>query len=108
MRISGFLRERFDVRTMHQHFAFAFSIVTANEVGGIAHLFEHNRWFKGRAKLLIFHAPVIAFNQALISDAVESITDLLFFVEGIVSATATLRNRARGAAVVVLLRIKDS
>ena len=81
MRISGFLRERFDVRSMHQHFAFAFSIVTANEVGGIAHLFEHNRWFKGWAKLLIRHATVISLHQALIPDAMESVTDLLFLVE---------------------------
>ena len=81
MRIGGFLRERFDVRSMHQHFAFAFPIVTADEIGGISHLFEHNRWFKGWAKFLIRHATVISLHQALIPDAMESVTDLLFFVE---------------------------
>ena len=81
MRISRVFWKRFNVRAVHEHLAFAFSIVAADKIGRISHLFEYDCWLKGRAQFLIFHAPVIAFNQALISDAVESITDLLFFVE---------------------------
>ena len=80
MRISSFFRQRFDVGAMHESFAFTFSVITANEISGVAHLLENDSRLEVGAQLLIFHASVVTLDQTSVSPLKECVTDVTFFV----------------------------